>query len=131
MSNSMVERLQKFFTEENNIRLAFLMGSFAKGTARKDSDVDVAVLFDQHPASREIFELKDSLTVLLKKEIDLIVLNNAGPVIRMQALKSGILLYKTPDSYEDFFTRTINEYDDLKYFRKSIEEKILGGRLYA
>ena len=121
MSNSMVERLQKFFTEENNIRLAFLMGSFAKGTARKDSDVDVAVLFDQHPASREIFELKDSLTVLLKKEIDLIVLNNAGPVIRMQALKTGILLYKTPDSYEDFFTRTINEYDDLKYFRKSIE----------
>lgn len=36
-------RLRSFFAEERNVRLTFLMGSFAKGTARPDSDVDVAV----------------------------------------------------------------------------------------
>lgn len=131
MSNSMIERLRHFFEQENNLKLAFLLGSFAKGTPRKDSDVDIAVLFDQCPGSLEIFELKDRLTELLKKDIDLIVLNIAGPVIRMQTLKTGILIYKEQDAYGTFFTRTINEYDDLKYFRKDIEENILRGRIYA
>ena len=43
MDSEPEKRLRSFFAEERNVRLAFLMGSFAKGTARSDSDVDVAV----------------------------------------------------------------------------------------
>jgi hypothetical protein len=31
----------------------------------------------------------------------------------------------------EFFVRTINEYDDLKRVRKPIEDNILKGRIYA
>ena len=43
MGSEPEKRLRSFFAEERNVRLAFLMGSFAKGSARPDSDVDVAV----------------------------------------------------------------------------------------
>jgi len=60
-----------------------------------------------------------------------IEINRAGPVIRMQALKTGILLVSEKGAYEEFFTATVNEYDDLKYNRREIEENLLRRRHYA
>jgi len=34
-------------------------------------------------------------------------------------------------AYEEFFTATVNEYDDLKYIRREIEENLLRRRHYA
>lgn len=131
MTDLMLEQLKSFFYNEPGLELAFLMGSYAKGTARKDSDVDVAVLFSSTPSSSDILDLNLRLSVVSKKEVDLVVLNTAGPIIKMQALKTGIIIYRTNHTYEDFFTRTLCEYDDLKYYRQEIEKNILGGRIYA
>ncbi len=131
MGLPMEQALRDFFSKEKDVALAILMGSFAKGTARKDSDVDVALLFSSPPDFTEILDFKYRLSVLLNKEVDLVVLNTAGPVIKMQALKTGVVLYSRDNAYEDFFVRTLNEYDDLKYYRREIEENILRGRLYA
>jgi predicted nucleotidyltransferase len=132
LNNAIENTLSEYFhTKKKNARLAFLMGSYAKGTPRRDSDVDVAVLFDAPPGSDEVSDLREALTLLLKKEVDLVSLNLAGPVIRMQALKTGKVLYGEKGAYEEFFTRTLNEYTDLKHFRKEAEEKILGRKLYA
>jgi len=125
------KRLRSFFAEEGNIRLAFLMGSFAKGTARPDSDVDVAVLFGRPFGPEDVLELKGRLEKLLERDVDIVVLDRAGPVIRMQALKTGILLASEKGAYEEFFTATVNEYDDLKYNRREIEESLLRRRHYA
>jgi len=131
LNNAIENTLREYFSTQKTARLAFLMGSYAKGTPRKDSDVDVAVLFDVPPGIEEIASLREALTLLLKKEVDLVLLNLAGPVIRMQALKTGKILYHEKGAYEEFFTRTLNEYTDLKYFRKEAEEKILGRRIHA
>lgn len=131
MTDLILEKLKSFLNNEQGLELAFLMGSYAKGTARKDSDVDVAVLFSSTPSSSDILDLNLRLSAALKKEVDLVVLNTAGPIIKMQALKTGILIYRTKNTYEDFFTRTLYEYEDLKYYRQEIEKNILGGRIYA
>jgi len=107
------------------------MGSFAKGTARPDSDVDVAVLFGRPFGPEDVLELKGRLEKLLERDVDLVVLDRAGPVIRMQALKTGILLASEKGAYEEFFVATVNEYDDLKYNRREIEESLLRRRHYA
>lgn len=44
MQDAVKEAIKAFFEGDDNIRLAFLFGSMARGTARPDSDVDVAVL---------------------------------------------------------------------------------------
>ena len=131
MTTAIERTLTDFFEKEQSVRLAFLMGSFAKGTARPDSDVDVAALFDRAPDFMEALDLRERLSALLRREADLVVLNDAGPIIRMQALKSGIRLFARGKAYEDFFVRTVNEYDDLKRLRAPIEEAVLRRRIYA
>ena len=131
MATMIKKTLRAFFNIESDIKLAFLIGSFAKGTARKDSDVDVAILFERHPGVTDVSGLKEKLLLLLKKDVDLVVLDAAGPVMKMQVLKSGILLHSTKNAYENFFSNTLNEYDDLKFFRSGIEESVLRRRIYA
>lgn len=131
MNEQIKRTLRLFFKKEDNIRLAFLIGSFATGKSRPDSDVDVAVLFGRIPDHMKILDLRERLSEGLKRDIDLVILNEAGPIIRMQALKTGIRLRAEKGTYEDFFVRTVNEYEDLKQIRAPIEEAVLRRKIYA
>ncbi|SDX89109.1 Nucleotidyltransferase domain-containing protein [Acetomicrobium thermoterrenum DSM 13490] len=126
----MEAKLRDFFAMQD-IKLAFLIGSYAMGTARPDSDVDIAVLFGRRFNVKQVLDLKEQLTELVGVDVDLVVLDSVGPVMKMQALKTGILLHAEKGAYEQFFVSTVNEYDDLKYCRREIEENILRRRLYA
>jgi hypothetical protein len=123
-------KLRDFFAMQD-IKLAFLIGSHAKGTARPDSDVDVAVLFGRSFDVKQVLDLKEQLTELVGVDVDLVVLDSVGPVMKMQVLKTGILLHAEKGAYEQFFVSTVNEYDDLKYCRREIEENILRRRHFA
>ncbi len=131
MTTAIEETLQDFFAKEAKIRLALLIGSFAKGTARPDSDVDVAALFESPPDFMDVLDLRERLSEILGREADLVVLNDCSPIIGMQALKTGIVLFSRDRAYEEFFVRTLNEYDDLKRLRAPIEEAVLRRRIYA
>jgi predicted nucleotidyltransferase len=77
------------------ILAAWLFGSQARGTARPDSDVDVAVLLGTVPEGRyppvEV-ELGVELTRRLGREVDVVVLNRASPELVHRALRDGELL---------------------------------------
>ncbi|MEG3065084.1 nucleotidyltransferase domain-containing protein [Acetomicrobium sp.] len=96
-------KLHNFFAREDKTKLAFLIGSYAKGAARPESGVDVAVLFGRSFDIKQVLELKERLTQLLGKDVDLVVLDSAGPVMKMQALKTGILLYAERGSLRAVF----------------------------
>jgi len=114
-----------------DIRLAFLFGSIAEGQHSEASDIDLAILFQTEPDFYFLDNIKNALSGFIKREIDIVVLNDASPIIKMQALKKGIPLIRRDKAYEEFFTRTVEEYADLKIVRKEIEDNILKGRLYA
>ncbi|MCD6152459.1 MAG: nucleotidyltransferase domain-containing protein [Syntrophobacterales bacterium] len=117
--------------KNTDIRLAFLFGSIATGQHSEASDIDLAILFQTEPDFYFLENIKNALSGFIKREIDIVVLNDASPVIKMQALKKGIPLIRKGKAYEEFFTRTVEEYADLKITRKEIEDNILKGRLYA
>lgn len=128
----MTEKLGNFLSECSDVVVAFLFGSFARGNATAFSDLDIAILFYKKTDSYRINDLREKLSELLNIPLDIVVLNNAAPVIKMQVLKKGILMVnKDPKAYNEFFVNTVKEYDDLKRTRKEIEEKILRGRIYA
>ena len=132
MNPKLARSLKIFFAQRKEILLAFLFGSFAKRQARPSSDVDIGVLFSTVPQMNMLNDLTDDLSSLLRKEVDLAILNDASPILKMQVLKSGILLYaKDKKYYHQFFVDTVNQYDDLKQIRRVCEENILKGRIYA
>jgi len=131
IKNHILQKIQECLSRFPDIRLAFLFGSFAGGYASATSDIDVAILFEKKPDYYLLETIKDTLSKHIQREIDLLVLNDASPVIKMQVLKKGHLLIKSAPYYENFFTRTIEDYEDLKMVRKEIENQILRGKIYA
>lgn len=127
-----ISLLREFFSKQLNIQLSFLFGSYVKGYLTSESDIDVAILFDKAPDLSTLIELKSDLENILNKEIDIAILNTASPILKMQVLKNGRLIFKRDDKvYNKFFVNTINQYDDLKRVRKICEDHILKGRIYG
>lgn len=124
--------IRAFFAPLNGIQLVFLFGSAAAGRLTPDSDVDVAVLFEEKPDALRLHALQEDLASALQRVTDLVPLNQASPILRMQVLKHGrLLLSSDPACYSRFFTATVNEYDDLKRIRRPIEEAMFKAGTHA
>ncbi|GBE01705.1 nucleotidyltransferase domain protein [bacterium BMS3Bbin06] len=124
--------IKEYLDEREDVILAFIFGSAVEGKLTEESDIDIAVLFAHKPSSSGLLDIIDNLSTITGREVDIVILNNSSPIIRMQVLKKGTLLKKKSDAiYNEFFVRTVKEYDDLKYIRKEEEENILRGRIYA
>jgi predicted nucleotidyltransferase len=89
--------LTEYFTAQPDVIAVYLFGSRATGRARAESDVDVAVLLNEED-SVERFERRLQLMVEVSevcgREADVIVLNDAPPILQNQVLKHGRLLYE-------------------------------------
>ena len=127
-----LESLKSSLDNRQEVLLAFLFGSFAGKRIRRSSDVDIGILFKSVPGIHAINDLREELSSILQREVDLAILNHASPVLNMQILKNGILLYaRDRKHFHRFFVDTVNQYDDLKRIRKPCEESVLKGRIYA
>jgi len=96
-----------------------------------ESDVDVAVFFRTVPDIDHCEDIREALSKATQRDVDLVILNQASPILRMQVLKKGFSLIKNDRIYEEFFVRTITEYDDVKRIRKVIEDRILSEATHA
>lgn len=124
--------ISEFLNSREDILLAFIFGSFLESNLIGESDIDIAILFQQKPDFFFLSEIIDSISMIAKRETDIAVLNDSSPILRMQVIKKGKVIKKSNNSlYNEFFTKTIKEYDDLKMIRKEQEKNILRGRLYA
>ncbi|MBM4147379.1 MAG: nucleotidyltransferase domain-containing protein [Nitrospira sp.] len=128
----MTAKINQYLLMCDDVLFAFLFGSSVGDRIKVFNDVDIAIYFNGKIDFYRINNLRENLTELLGTDADIVVLNTASPIIRMQVLKKGTLLaQKDQRAYHDFFVNTVKEYDDLKRNRKDIEDKILRGRIYA
>jgi predicted nucleotidyltransferase len=132
MDSNIKETVKSYFMNKDNVLLVFIFGSFMSGRLTSQSDIDIAVLFDKKPDFHEILKLTGLISEEINREVDIVVLNESSPIIRMQVLKTGELILKKDNrSYENFFVKTVKDYEDLKYIRAEAEANILRGRIYA
>lgn len=108
-------RLSPIFKEED-IRLVILFGSAASGKIHKNSDVDIAFLFDK-PV--DILELTNRVIRLMHtNSVDVIDLRRASPLLRFSIVKRGKLLYeKQPGMFNGFSSLVFRTYIDTKKLR--------------
>lgn len=130
MQSGISQKIASYFKCLKGISAVYLFGSEAKGTSNRLSDVDVGILFErnQAPSFEEKTRLQEELSALLKKDVDLVVLNSANPILNHQVLKNGVLLLSPkPRDVHAFFIKTVMEYDDLKRMRAYQEQQLLRG----
>ncbi len=119
------QRLADFFAREPGVASVWLFGSQARGTARPDSDVDLAVLYADGAAPPDAVawyrDLYARLALLGAGEPDLVLLDRADPVLRRQVYETGRPLYvRDADRDVDFRVRSWMEYLDLAPIRARI-----------
>ena len=116
------EALQDHFARSpGDLVCVYLFGSVARGEARPDSDVDVAVLFAaKAPGSAPVDPLRGlhlaaELDGLLGKDVDVIDLETAPVDLIHRILRDGMLvLDRDPLARARFEVAARNHYFDLK-----------------
>lgn len=102
--------------ERHNLRFIILHGSYAAGTPRKGSDVDIAVLGNRRIGFAEVLELHGAFADVFgdspERELDLKTLHGVDPLFRYQVTRDGVLLFGSATDYEEFKAYAYRDYMD-------------------
>lgn len=83
---------------EKNILLAYIFGSSAKSNSRSPNDIDIAIMLNNNVHGMKKLEfinaLSDKLSSVVKRPIDIVILNSAAPALKQQVIKYGYLLFE-------------------------------------
>ena len=120
-----VKKLASIFEDEKNILVAYLFGSYARGYETVQSDVDIAVLLSEVPEKllEYYLNLERKLAEALEKDVDLVFLNDAPPLLKYQVIKYGRLLFSRNERIRvTFEAKSLSEYLDFSRALKRYDE---------
>lgn len=116
-----VENIIKILEEEPDILLAYLFGSYAKGTQNETSDIDIAIflmdesLLERYPLYPSRLAIKIENNLSRKKRVDIRVLNGSTLRFKSQVLRYGKLLFSRDEKKRiEFETTSLDNYYDFK-----------------
>lgn len=109
------ESLKPLFKEEG-LQLVVLFGSAVSGKIHKQSDIDLAILFDK---PFDILSITNRVISLLHTDhIDIIDLKHATPLMKFSVSKNGIIIYeKEQGMFNEFCSLAFRMYIDTKKLR--------------
>ena len=123
---SIREYLKKIFEERPEVELAYLYGSVARGEANKLSDIDLAVYLEKGCDSGSVrMELVSEIASLID-DFDLVILNEARPLMAYNIVKDGIILFEeSPTMKAEIESNIVRRYLDMKpYLLRHAEEML-------
>jgi len=104
--------------KKHNFELLVLHGSYAKGTAGKNSDIDIGILEKNKFNFDNYRKILNDFEDVFGDKFDPVFLNGAEPLISYQvALKGKPLFEKTEGTFNNFRLQAIGRYMDTKKFR--------------
>lgn len=129
MENS-IEPLKAYFSKTPDVLLGFIFGSYAQGRAGLESDFDVTVYFkpkektlEQGDVYESEDEIRSAVTRIVKKEVDLVCLNDAPASLISSVIKTGIpLSVKDKRLYWELYLTKSQEAEDFLHFMEGFSE---------
>ena len=113
--------------EQYHLQLVVLYGSYAKGTQRQGSDIDIAVLGFEPPSFKKMLALQNEFfDVCAETDVDVKSLHRVSPFFRYQVMKDGVLLFGDSHlftRYKVYAIRARQENAKLEYLRDILLKK--------
>lgn len=127
--NEIIDKIKEVLIEKCKPEAIIIFGSYARGTQNNESDIDIAIKTNQKMSKLDIFNLKNELEEISKKDIDLInldMVNSDG--FKYEILVNGIEIY-CEDKYKfDLYKLDMyREYLELNESRQEIINMIKEG----
>ena len=102
--------------EDRGLQLIVLFGSGVSGRTHRQSDIDLAFLFDR---PMDILELTNKIIRLLHTDnIDVVDLKRASPLLKYSVVKNGMRIYEREQGlFHEFYSLAFRMYIDAKKLR--------------
>lgn len=122
--------LPEYCSGNKKIIAAYLFGSYAAGKATPFSDVDIALLTPPAENRMEVFHARlryhTELSDLMKKNVDIVLLREAGEMLSYQILKFGRLVFeKDRDSHREFVAKRVIQCLDFQYYERIMQQGMI------
>ncbi|HEX9733709.1 MAG TPA: nucleotidyltransferase domain-containing protein [Thermoanaerobaculia bacterium] len=140
MDDRYLQRIRQAVREIPGIAALVVFGSRARGTARPDSDLDIAFLpiAGYRPPPGLANNLRIRIMVALSHlapegRVDAVPLDQAPATLRQRVMEHGrMVLCRDPAAWKALRLRTMKEYGDQEWargmFRRALRKRILEGR---
>ena len=115
-----IEQLKNYFQSAETVLFAFLFGSQSSGKIYRESDVDVAVYLQEGYSLDTIKKMWADIEAIVRKDVDLIILNTAPPLIAQAALKGKPIVIKEQALYLNYLLQTTGEAEDFSLFLQDL-----------
>jgi len=129
--DTLISKLAEFFKSREYVELAYLFGSTAEGNIGPLSDIDIGVRLSSKLTKAERIDRRLGLTAelagLLKTDkIDLIIMNDASPVISFEIIKPNIPVFiKDEDLKLDVEQEIMSRYLDRRHHENLLNRVFL------
>lgn len=91
MAHPIVDELLRVFPR---LELAYLLGSYETPYEKPTSDIDLAIWLENPLDEVVRFKFQEQLSLVFKRDVDLIDLYTASTVMRFEVVSKGRLLFK-------------------------------------
>lgn len=124
--NNPVAAIVSVFNREPAVIAAYIFGSQAKDCAHPGSDVDVAVLLKEQGPEFPQLAVMILLERKLGRRVDLIVLNRATELMKLEIRKTGRLIFERDSTRrKQFEIRSRKYFEDFLYLHNKYVNKVL------
>ena len=123
LRSTLKEELQQY-----PVLFAYVFGSQATGRTHPESDIDLGMFLEGsiRPEQRHALRLKllGMLSRILKTDkVDLVILNEAPPLLAYEVLRTGLLVYCSNENARvEFQVRTLQAYEETIPLRRILSE---------
>lgn len=114
--------LKRILENDSEISVGVVLGSFATGSERIDSDIDVAVQSPRELTVEQKYHLIEAIALAFDRPVDLIDLRTAGQPLLHQILSRGVQLKGSRTDWGDLMFRNIMENEDFVPYQRRILE---------
>ena len=141
LTEDQIKKIHDYFAKQKDVVAVYLYGSFAYGNPHKDSDIDMAVLFDGkvnlYDRLGRLYGDFPKIGIRAEPEIREISLDYS-PVFLMNVIRGKLIYAKDEQKRIQFEVDVMNIFRDTEYLRKlkydymdkSFKEGTYGYKLY-
>jgi len=112
--------LEQYLQQHPEVKQAILFGSLARGDARVDSDVDLAIAMDHVFSADEKLHMVQDLACITGRAVDLVDLKVVGEPLLGQIIQYGKQLVGDEAMYGELLRRHVFEQADFMPCRQRI-----------
>jgi predicted nucleotidyltransferase len=113
MFNVDFQRIESVHARTSDLIAAWVFVSGQTGHVGPSSDLDIALFFGEKPSLDRLADLRATLQEALHfDDIDLVILNQASPITRFEAVSGRPVYTRDASARAGFVSLTAREYED-------------------